>query len=118
MDGRLPNRLRKLRAAIPQVEAVAPGGSRATGQSDAWSDIDLSVYSTERVPTGLSAALVTHPGSRAEIDNRFREPRDEWDGKETGIHVSFIYRDLAATREDLACVLERHQFSIRYKTSI
>ena len=110
--------LAHLLAAIPQVEAVALGGSQVTGQSDATSDIDLYVYSTEPVPAEPRAALAARRGRRVEIDNRFWEPGDEWDEEETGLHVDVVYRDLAATREDLARVLDRHEPSMGYTTCL
>lgn len=111
-----PFALADLLAAIPEVEAVALGGSRATGQADPASDVDLYVYSLEPVPTAPRAALAARRGSPVGIDNRFWEPGDEWD--EDGIHVDIMYRDLAATREALARVLDRHEASMGYTTSL
>lgn len=116
MDDTLPVRLAQALAAIPEVEAVALGGSRATGQADPASDLDLYVYSTAPVPLAPRAALAARRGRRVEIDNRFWEPGDEWD--EDGTHVDVVYRDLAATREDLARVLDRHEASMGYTTSL
>ena len=80
-------------AELPQVIAVALGGSRATGVADQTSDIDLYVYTTAEVPVAFRAALAGRRSIRSEIDNRFWEPGDEWDDTRAGVHVDIMYRN-------------------------
>jgi predicted nucleotidyltransferase len=42
---------------LPQVEAVALGGSHATGSAEPGSDIDLYVYQREPIPIAVRAEI-------------------------------------------------------------
>ncbi len=104
--------------AIEQIEGLMLGGSRATGQADEQSDIDLYIYSTHPVPASSRARLIQDRASRFEIGNQFWELGDEWDERETGIHVDLMYRDWTGIREALARVLDRHEAAIGYTTCL
>ena len=104
---------------IPEVDAVALGGSQSTGASDAGSDIDLYVYSVIPVRVALRERLAASRSTgRKEIDNHIFETGDEWDDDRTGIHVDITYRDLAGTRSNLLRVMDDHQASVGYTTCI
>jgi hypothetical protein len=105
-------------ANIAEVEAVALGGSRASGWEDDASDIDIYVYSKASVPLERRSALARRRGDPIEIDNRYWETGDEWDEQETGVHVDVMYRALGATYTDLSRVLQQHEASIGYTTCI
>jgi predicted nucleotidyltransferase len=105
-------------AALPQVEAVALGGSRATGRADDASDIDLYVYAAADVPVAFRAALAGRRSDRSEIDNRFWETGDEWDDALAGVHVDVIHREPAWVEDELARVLDRHEARLGYTTCI
>ena len=115
---RLIQELSRALSEIPQVEAVALGGSSMTGQADAASDIDLYVYASEPVPLAPRLALATQRASIHEVGNDFMELGDEWDDRETGIHVDITYRDFAGSHAGLKRVLERCEASIGYTTCI
>ncbi|MEF2073051.1 nucleotidyltransferase domain-containing protein [Consotaella aegiceratis] len=104
--------------AMPEVVAVALGGSRATGTADATSDIDLYVYSDTEVPVAGRTALIAPRSSRREIDNRFWETGDEWTEAASGLHVDVMYRTRVWTEEQLDRVLDRHEPQIGYSTCI
>ena len=80
-------------AEIRQVEAVALGGSLATGQADAHSDVDLYVFAKGDIPVEVRAALIEPRASQMQLDNRFWELEDYWLEKESGVKVEAIYRD-------------------------
>jgi len=108
-------------AAVPQVQAVALGGSRA----DAWfredSDLDLYVYAAEPVPFVARRAIAAaraDPRRPIEIDNRFWEPGDEWVDAATGLGVDVMFRDPAWIANELARVLDRHEAAIGYTTAL
>jgi hypothetical protein len=105
-------------ADIPQVVAVALGGSRATGIADQASDIDLYVYTTAEVPVAFRAVLAGHHSIRSEIDNRFWETGDEWDDTLADVHVDIMYRSPAWAENELASVLDRHEARLGYTTCI
>ena len=115
---RLIEELSRALGEIAQVEAVALGGSSMTGQADAASDIDLYVYSTEPVPIGPRLKLAEQRATIYEVGNDFMESGDEWDDRETGIHVDIIYRDFAGSHAALSRVLERCEASFGYTTCI
>ena len=65
--------------ALPNVEAIAIAGSQTGGIVDASSDIDLYVYQTSEIPVSDRAAVVQKLGaSRADLNNLFWGPGDEW----------------------------------------
>jgi hypothetical protein len=103
-------------AALPEVEAVAMGGSQAAARADEGSDLDLYVYARPEPSLAARAALAA--GSpRAELGNRFYEPGDEWIDPESGLHVDAMYRDPRWIEEELDRVLVRHEARVGYSTA-
>jgi len=116
--GVLARRLAERYAAMPTVEAVALGGSRATGGADASSDLDLYVYARGEVPAGVRASVARAGGERLELDNRFFEPGDEWVDAASGIHVDVMFRTTGWIKDQLDRVLVRHEASVGYSTCL
>ncbi len=104
--------------ALSQVEAVALGGSWASGTAEPGSDIDLYVYTTTEVPVEVRAELVHARATYAEVNNQFWEPGDEWVEAETGIHVDVMFRSTAWIKDQLDRLLQRHEASIGYSTCL
>jgi len=104
--------------ALPQVEAVAVGGSLGSGTIDADSDIDLYVYVRSGIPVPVRAAIASARSKRAEVDNRFWELGDEWVEADTGVSVDVILRDVPWIEEQLDRVLCRHEASVGYTTCL
>lgn len=103
-------------ASQPQVEAVALAGSQTFGGADENSDIDLYVYLNADLSLAARAALARTHAQRAEIDNQFWEPGDEWIDDATGIPVDVMFRNRAWIAEQLARVLQRHEAAVGYST--
>jgi hypothetical protein len=103
-------------SAVPDVEAVALGGSLSTGMADAGSDVDLYVYAPAPPPLAARAALATG-GHRVELDNRFFEPGDEWIDGPTGLTVDVMFRAPAWIEAQLDLVLTRHEACLGYTTA-
>ncbi len=102
---------------IPEVEAVALGGSQATGVLDQHSDIDLYIYSKQVVPLDKRQVIVEQLGaSRADMNLTFWDPGDEWFDLETGIEVDVMHWSPAWIEEQLERVLVKHQASMGYTT--
>ncbi|MBQ2346964.1 MAG: nucleotidyltransferase domain-containing protein, partial [Clostridia bacterium] len=78
---------------LDQVEALALGGSRASGTNDSKSDYDLYVYVTDRIEDDVREALLFEFCDRMEIGNSFFEFEDNVVLKD-GIGVDIIYRNL------------------------
>jgi hypothetical protein len=105
-------------AAMPEVSAVALGGSVAAGRAGHGSDVDLYVYAMEDVPVARRAAIAAGSRGPAELDNRSFEPGDEWVDGASGIHVDVMYRRPAWIEDQLERVLVRHLASTGYSTAL
>ena len=103
--------------SLPQVEAVALGGSHASGTADPGSDIDMYVYSRAAVSVA-DRARVAVGASRMELDNRFWEPGDEWIDAEAGIHVDVMFRTVEWIEDQVDRVLRRREGSVGYSTCL
>lgn len=118
-------RLRELAASIarryskePQVEAVALGGSAASGVADTGSDIDLYVYLAASLPIDVRKSIAEGSADRVEVGNEFWEPGDEWFDRGSGIHVDVMFRDVGWIQDQMARVLRRCQASVGYTTCL
>lgn len=80
-------------SALPQVEAIALGGSRATGRHDAKSDYDVYVYLTGAVAEDTRRSILERYCGYLEIGNSFWELEDDVTLKD-GIDMDIIYRNL------------------------
>ena len=80
-------------AALPQVEAIALGGSRATGRSDEKSDYDVYVYITDSISPNDRRHILDQYCMYMEIGNSFWELEDDVTLKD-GIDMDIIYRNL------------------------
>ena len=102
-------------ASLPQVEAIAMAGSRASEFADAESDLDLYVYVTRDIPLDERTRIAA--GSpRVEIGNTTWEPGDEWIDPATGTPVDVMFRHVRWIEEQLDRVLVRHEPSPGYST--
>jgi len=102
-------------ARLPAVVAVALGGSRSVDVADKDSDFDLYVYTQAELDPGARAGIARENSIRAEVDNRFWEPGDEWLDR-SGIHFDVMFRSMAWIEDQLERVLERHEASTGYST--
>jgi len=116
----LARRIAGLFVPLPQVEAVALGGSRGDGgvARDAASDIDVYVYTRGDIPLDVRREIVELAGgaTRADVGLAYWGPGDEWLSAATGIHVDAIYFDASWMEEQLDRVLVRHEASLGYTT--
>lgn len=106
-------------AALPQVEAVALGGSRASGRVDAASDFDVYVCTNDVVPLETRREFVRQLG-RASVDNLGHDyfgGGDEWLDAQTGAHFDVMYFGLEWLKEQVERPLVHHQPSLGYSTA-
>jgi len=78
---------------LPQVEAIALGGSRATGRSDEESDYDVYVYITGSITENERRDILSKYCKYMEIGNSFWELEDDVTLKD-GIDMDIIYRNM------------------------
>ena len=90
---------------IPQVEAIALGGSRATGRNDEKSDYDVYVYITEGIEEKVRTTILEKYCKYMEIGNTFWELEDDVTLKD-GIDMDIIYRDMKEFEAGISSVVD------------
>ncbi len=119
MTKSLVGRLAALYGQLPQVVAVALGGSSAGGTADAASDIDLYVYTNAEIPISARQTIVARLGgaSRADFDQHYWGPSDQWLDAATGQEIDAVYFDAGWLASQLGRVLDEHTPSLGYTTA-
>ena len=102
-------------AALPQVEAIALGGSRAGEVYDQKSDYDVYLYCTSAIEEEARRGILEKYCSYLEIGNHFWEYEDNC-VLNNGIDIDILYRDLDGFAEGVASVVERYQAYNGYTT--
>lgn len=87
---------------LPEVEAIALGGSRAGNVYDEKSDYDVYVYVTEDIPENKRGEIFAHYCSVTEIGNHYWETEDNCT-LNNGVDIDIIYRSL----DDFAAGISR-----------
>lgn len=87
------NELFKELGQLSQVEAIALGGSRATGRNDEKSDYDVYVYITDSIDEDVRRNILSKYCGYMEIGNSFWELEDDVTLKD-GIDMDIIYRNM------------------------
>lgn len=90
---------------LPQVEAIALGGSRATGRNDEKSDYDVYVYLTAPLEEAYRRVILSKYCSYMEIGNTFWELEDDVTLLD-GIDMDIIYRNLEDFTRGIASVVD------------
>lgn len=100
---------------LPQIEAIALGGSRAGTNYDEKSDYDVYLYCTAPVPVETRRELLRKYCSYMEINNQFWETEDNCT-LNNGIDIDVLYRNLDDFTADVAGVVEQYQARNGYTT--
>jgi hypothetical protein len=90
---------------LPQVEAIALGGSRATGRYDETSDYDVYVYLKSPVEETVRRDILIRYCKYMEIGNSFWELEDDVTLND-GIDMDIIYRNLEDFARGIASVVD------------
>ena len=98
------NKLFEELAALPQIEAIALGGSRAGEDFDEKSDYDVYLYTTATISEDVRRDLLSKYCSYMEISNSFWELEDDCTLK-NGIDIDILYRNLNDFKADVASVV-------------
>lgn len=104
-------------AELPQVEAIALGGSSASGRSDAMSDFDLCVLPNEPLPLETRWDIVRQLGVIGDPGHDYNGGGDEWTDAATGTHFDLMYFGLEFFREQIERPLRHFQPSLGYTTA-
>jgi hypothetical protein len=117
---RLTERLCEQFAALPQVEAVALGGSRGRDSAgiDSHSDIDLYVYTHADIALDTRRSIVQRVGgaSRADLGMAYWGPSDGWFDAASGIEIDVVFFDADWMAQTLERVIQRHEADMGYTT--
>lgn len=100
---------------LPQVEAVAIGGSHTVNMHDELSDYDLYVYTTADIPIKIREKITKENCDYIELNNQFWETEDDGILK-NGVEVEVIYRSLNWLDQQLSTTVLDHQASVGYST--
>lgn len=92
-------------SALPQVEAIALGGSRAGTEFDERSDYDVYLYCTSPIPSDERKSILKKYCSYMELGNHFWEYEDNCTLK-NGVDIDILYRDLDSFVSGVAAVVE------------
>jgi predicted nucleotidyltransferase len=115
---RLARRVATGFSALANVEAVALGGSQATGDAAADSDVDVYVYTTSPIALTDRAGVVAKLGAASpELNQTFWDVGDGWRDAETGVEVEAVYWGTAWIEGMLDRVLVQHRAGNGYSTS-
>ena len=99
------NELFKEFGNIPQVEAIALGGSRATGRNDEKSDYDVYIYISELIDENIRKEILNKYCKYMEIGNSFWELEDDVTLND-GIDMDIIYRNMNEFGNTVKSVVE------------
>lgn len=102
-------------AALPAVECVMLGGSRANGRCDAGSDYDIYVYLSTPLPVDMRKTALAPWCGAMEWDNRYWEAEDDGELAD-GSEIELIYRSFDFIAATLDSVLIDHQAGTGYTT--
>lgn len=83
-------------AALPEVDAIALGGSRAGETYDEKSDYDVYLYCSGDIEESVRTDILSRYCSTIEIGNHFWEYEDNCT-LNNGIDIDILYRDLEAS---------------------
>lgn len=104
-------------SSLPQVEAIALGGSRATSHFDEKSDYDIYLYCTAPLSEGQRRAVLDKYCSYVEYSNHYWELEDNGTFQ-NGIDFDLLLRNLDDFVNSVAMVVEHFQPSNAYTTCL
>lgn len=100
---------------LEEVEAIALGGSRASGACDEKSDYDVYLYCTKKIPDPKRAEILSRYCRYAEIGNSFWEYEDNATLND-GVDIDILYRDLDEFGAGISRVVDECVASNGYTT--
>lgn len=100
---------------LPDVEAIALGGSRSGNNYDEKSDYDVYVYCSNDISEDVRIGILSKYCKVMEIGNHFWEYEDNCTLNDD-IDIDILYRNLPAFCEEVAAVVEQFQAHNGYTT--
>ncbi len=101
--------------SLPEVEAIALGGSRAGENFDEKSDYDVYLYCTGSIDDNIRKNILEKYCSYIELSNHFWELEDNCTLK-NGVDIDILYRNIDDFSADVASVVEGFNARTGYTT--
>jgi len=102
---------------IPQVMAIALGGSQAIGTSTSSSDIDIYVFTSDLIPLSTRRMIVQEQGAiKADLNLDYWDLGDQWIHEKSGVEFDLMYWDTTWIKEQIDQMLLYHQAKLGYST--
>ena len=92
---------------LPEIEAIALGGSRAGTHYDEKSDYDLYIYSNQTPEATVRKQILEKYCQYMEIGNSFWELEDDCTLKD-GVDIDILYRNIENFSQDIDSVVQKH----------
>lgn len=102
-------------SSLPEIEAIALGGSRAGADHDEKSDYDLYIYCTSVPDEAVRKPILEKYCRYMEIGNSFWELEDDCTLKD-GVDIDILYRNLEDFSRTIHSVVEEHTAYNGYTT--
>lgn len=102
-------------SALPEVESIALGGSRAGDRHDEKSDYDLYIYEERPLSEEGRLRILQECCSYIELGNHFWELEDNCTLK-GGIDIDILHRNLDSFSKEIASVVDAHNAHNGYTT--
>lgn len=102
-------------SALPEVEAIALGGSRAGADYDEKSDYDLYIYCTGVPDENVRKSILEKYCQYMEIGNSFWELEDDCTLKD-GVDIDVLYRNIEDFSQTIHSVVEEYTAYNGYTT--
>lgn len=102
-------------ALLPEVEAIALGGSRAGADYDEKSDYDLYIYCSSIPHESMRKRILEKCCQYMEIGNTFWELEDDCTLKD-GVDIDILYRNIEDFTQTIRSVVEEHTAYNGYTT--
>ena len=101
--------------SLPEVEAIALGGSRASEIYDEKSDYDVYIYATDDISEDKRREIFSRYCTVTEIGNRYWETEDNCT-LNNGIDIDIIYRSLDDFAEEISRTVDKCEATNSYTT--
>lgn len=92
---------------LQEVEAIALGGSRATGRNDETSDYDVYIYINKPIEENVRRSILSQFCKYMEISNTFWELEDDVTLKDN-IDMDIIYRNFDDFKNTIESVVDHY----------
>ena len=103
---------------LPQVQAIAIGGSSIAHINDNLSDIDIEIFSSEPIPLQARENIAKSFSSKMDLNQDYFGPTDEYVVDDLGVQLDIAYWDVSWIENEVESKWEQFNASNGYTTCI